>query len=167
MPQERRLLPEDEQATPTMTERQLLMIVVGSSLRAEEADRPMAYRLQRRIEGWIKKHDQCLGVDIKPTLCTDLWYLNHADLQKQPTICLGGPGVNALSSYFAQHLPAGQREERHPRVLIQIDPDYTDLRVCLWGTNHELTLKGMQLFMRRYLDGFLRAVATQVEPSAE
>ena len=120
-----------------------------------------------RIEAWVKRHHDQLSLDMHPVVCTDLWYINHNELQTRPTICLGGPKVNALSAYFAQHLPEEQQQQPDPRVLIQIDPDFTDLRVCLWGSDHELTVKGLQLFGRRYLDGFLRAAATQVEPSDE
>jgi len=162
-----RLVPDDSPIKPATDERQLVLIVVGSSLRAEEADRPLAYRLLRRIEAWAKRHREQMTVRMQPVICTDLWYINHADLQKRPTICLGGPGVNALSAYFAQHLPDDQKNQPDPRVLIQIDPDFTDLRVCVWGSDHDLTVKGLQLFNRRYLDGFLRAVATQVEPSED
>ena len=141
-----------------------LMIVVGSHLRAEEADRPLAYRLVQEIEDWKEKNAAQLGVGLTPTLCTDLWYLNHDDLRRRPTVCIGGPGVNALSAYLAQHL---SDENRKADVLLQIDPDFTDLQACIWGTDHDLTAHGLQLFIDRYLDGYLRAVATQVEPSAE
>jgi len=121
-----RLVPDDSPIKPATDERQLVLIVVGSSLRAEEADRPLAYRLLRRIEAWAKRHREQMTLRMQPVICTDLWYINHADLQKRPTICLGGPGVNALSAYFAQHLPDDQKNQPDPRVLIQIDPDFTD-----------------------------------------
>ena len=141
-----------------------VMIVVGSHLRAEAADRPLAYRLVQEVEQWTERFEAQLGVEIQPMVCTDLWYLNHEELRQRPTICIGGPGVNALSAYLAQHL---SDENKHADVLLQIDPDYTDLQACIWGTDHDLTSHGLQLFVDRYLDGYLRAVATQVEPWAE
>jgi len=120
-------------SSPTIEDRHLVLIVVGSCLRAEEADRPLAYRLGRRIESWVKRHHQKLSLDMHPVVCTDLWYINHQQLQHRPTICIGGPKVNALSAYFAQHLPEAQRDQPDPRVLIQIDPEFTDLRVCSLG----------------------------------
>ena len=141
-----------------------VMIVVGSHLRAEAADRPLAYRLVVEVEQWTERFEAQLGVEIEPMVCTDLWYLNHEELRQRPTICVGGPGVNALSAYLAQHL---SEENRHADVLLQIDPDYTDLQACIWGKDHELTAHGLQLFIDRYLDGYLRAVATQVEPWSE
>lgn len=143
----------------------LLLIVVGTQLRAEEADRPLAYRLKRRIERWLDEHADVLEGTIDPIVCSDVWYLNNEDLQQRPTISLGGPGVNALSAFFAQNLP--EEADNPHQVLIQIDPDFIDLRVCIWGTDHRLTVKGLDLFTRRYLDNYLRAVATQVEPKEE
>ena len=63
---------------------------------------------------------------------------------------------------FAQQLPNPTPDEQ--QIVIQIDPEFTDLRVCIWGTDHKLTVRGINLFVDRYLDGFLRAAATQVIP---
>lgn len=142
--------------------RHLLLIVVGAHLRAEFADRPLAYRLQAQVHGWLNRHRATLNVTIEPLVCSDLWYLNHEELHVRPTVSIGGPGVNALSAYFAQQLPAPKPDEQ--QIVIQIDPEFTDLRVCVWGTDHALTQRGLDLFSDRYLDGFLRAAVTQVEP---
>lgn len=143
----------------------LILIVVGAHLRAEQADRPLAYHLERRIKLWIRKHADVLNVPLRPLICSDIWYLNHEVLQQRPTIALGGPGVNGLSAYFAQQLP--QVDPTQQQIVIQIDPEFTDLRVCLWGTDHALTKRGINLFVDRYLEGFLTAAATQVEPREE
>lgn len=156
---------EDSPSPISVDHSHMVLIVVGSHLRAEQSDRPLAYRLQHRMERWIAKHETKLNVPIEPIVCSDVWYLNNEPLQHRPTVCIGGPGVNALSAFFAQHLPS--RPDEDQQVIIQIDPDYTDLRVCIWGTNAELTGKGVDLFARRYLDGFLRGVATQVIPAED
>ena len=142
-----------------------LLIVVGAHLRAEVADRPLGYELQQRVNEWLEEHQEQMNVSIDVIVCSDIWYLNNEQLQQCPTISIGGPGVNALSAYFAQNLKHDTGQEQ--QVLIQIDPEYTDLRVCIWGTNHELTVKGLDLFNRQYLEGYLRAVVTQVEPHAD
>lgn len=150
---------------------QFLMIVVGAHLRAEIADRPLAYRLQEKIIEWQHARSDQLETTIDPVVCTDLWYLNTPELHERPTICLGGPGVNALSGYFLRNSDESRQAElvddEEKKVLIQIDPEFTELRTCLWGSDHDLTAKGVELFMQNYLDGFLRAVATQVEPKAD
>jgi hypothetical protein len=100
-----------------------------------------------------------------PVVCSDIWYMNQEALHQRPTISLGGPGVNALSQYYAEKLtPAVVRENK---IILQLDPEFTDLRVCIWGMNHSLTVDAVELFYRKYLDGYLRAVATQVEPQDE
>jgi len=163
---------------PDVDEVNAVLIVVGSHLRAEECDRPLAYGLKARIEHWRDMHKQQLDVPLTPLVCTDLWYLNHADLQKRPTICVGGPAVNALAAINANQSDEdeanAQQEAKEvkpkpdePRVMIMIDPDFTHLRVGIWGTNTELTEKGIQIFCDRYLDGYLRACVTQVEPKTD
>lgn len=143
----------------------VVLIVVGACVRGELADRPLAYKLQKRVRRWLTGHARTLQIDIEPIVCTDVWYLNSEELQTRPTISLGGPGVNSLSALLAQDLEEDPEAEN--QVLIQIDPEFTDLRVAIWGTNHALTSKGLDVFSRQYLDGYLRAVATQIEPREE
>ena len=168
---------------PDVDECNAVLIVVGSHLRAEERDRPLAYGLRTRIEHWRDMHAEQLGVPLTPLVCTDLWYLNHQDLQRRPTICLGGPGVNALAAINANQSTEEEEEDDgltdaegpsggsegggEPRVTIMIDPDFTHLRVGVWGTDTELTEKGLELFCDRYLDAYLRACVTQVEPKTD
>lgn len=163
---------------PDVDETNAVLIVVGSHLRAEECDRPLAYGLKTRIEHWRDMHAEQLGVPLTPLVCTDLWYLNHTDLQRRPTICLGGPGVNALQAINANQSDEGEPggadpdpevepSGAEPRVTIIIDPDFMHLRVGVWGTDTELTEKGLQLFCDRYLDAYLRACVTQVEPKTD
>jgi len=153
---------EDERE---LSDEPTVLIVVGASLRAEVADRPLAARLQRRIRQWLTRHEATLELTIDPIVCSDVWYLNSDELQRRPTISLGGPGVNALSACFAEDLDEEPGDDTH--VLIQIDPEFTDLRAAIWGWDHELTVKGVEVFCKQYLDRFLHAVATQVEPREE
>jgi len=183
---------------PDVVESNAVLIVVGSHLRAEEGDRPLAYLLRRRIVAWRREHAAQLNVPLTPIVCTDLWYLNHEHLQQRPTVCIGGPGVNAYAALSIQQVEGAAEPElpdleaepeaessepddphapgsagpqlpgaREPKVTIMIDPDFTHLRVGIWGTDHELTAKGVELFCERYLDGYLRACVNQVEPKTE
>ncbi len=154
--------PLDPEAEPGLDPSHLLLIVVGAHLRAEQADRPLAYRLREQVEGWVSKNRDALATPIQPVVCTDIWYLNNNTLHARPTVSIGGPGVNALSSHFAQSITG--RTDDDQQVVIQIDPEFTDLRVSIWGTDHDLTAKGLDLFFKDYLESFLKAVATQVEP---
>jgi len=152
--------PEHQDESPN-----LMLIVVGSGLRAETADRPLAYRLRERIHAWLERFGASLNIPLVPVVCSDLWYLQQENLSGRPTISLGGPGVNALSHEFFEKLnPAVVRNDE---ILIQLDPEFIDLRVCIWGRNHAMTVDALEMFVRKYLDGYLRAVATQVEPREE
>lgn len=146
-------------------ESHLLLIVVGAHLRAEVADRPLAYRLRERMHAWQEKHAAGLNVPLAPVVCTDVWYLNTDALQNRPTISLGGPGVNALSRYFHDKLASSITGSDD--IVIQLDPEMTDLRVSIWGMNHEQTVVALERFVHDHLDAYLRAVVTQVEPDDE
>ena len=154
---------ETEPSTPSRGEEtNLILIVVGAHLRAEVADRPLAYRLKARVEAWLEKHGQNLNIPLVAVVCSDVWYMNQEALHRRPTISVGGPGVNALSAYFGQKLPSVA--VRDNQMVIQIDTEFVDLRVCVWGMNHDLTVDALDYFDRQYLDDYLRAVVTQVEP---
>jgi hypothetical protein len=153
-----------EESTPPseLDAGRLLLIVVGAHLRAEVGDRPLAYRLAEAMRQWINQQDAALELPLAPVVCCDIWYLNQEPLHRWPTISLGGPGVNALSAYFAQKLnPALVRDDQ---LVIQLDPEFVDLRVCIWGRDHQRTVQATDQFIRTYLESYLRAVATQVEP---
>ncbi len=141
------------------------MVVVGAHLRAEVADRPLAYRLCERIKAWLDANTQSLNVSVLPIVCCDIWYINQQDLQQRPTISIGGPGVNALSAYYANKLPAAY--VRDDQIMIQLDPEFVDLKTSIWGLNHPYTVEAIELFGRQYFDDFMKAVATQVEPYTE
>jgi len=143
-------------------ESNLVLVVVGAHLRAEVADRPLAYALCQHMDRWTKKHHNHMSVPMMPVVCSDVWYVNQPSLHQRPTISVGGPGVNALSAYFTDKLSNALVHDDH--MVIQLDPEFVDLRVCLWGMNHELTVLVVELFVSKYFDGYLRAVATQVEP---
>lgn len=152
----------ESKQVPPVEATTLLLIVVGAHLRAEIADRPLAYQIQKRICRWVEQHRHQLDVAIEPIVCSDIWYLNQPQLQLRPTISVGGPGVNALSAYYIKKLANVLSED--DRMVIQLDLDFVDLRACAWGVDHQTTVQVAQIFMHRFLDDFMRAVATQVEP---
>lgn len=158
--------PSPEHALPPQEDAaRLVLIVTGAHLRAEVADRPLAYKLRTRIEDWAQQHSGVLDQPIAAVVCSDVWYLNQQDLQRHPTISLGGPGVNALSAYYFKKLTAAY--VREDEMIVQLDPEYVDLRVCVWGRDHERTAAALAVFTQRFLDGYLRAVVTQVEPEVD
>ena len=131
----------------------LLLVVVGAHLRAELSDRPLAYMLVERIEAWQRQHVE--ADRLAPLVCSDLWYLNAAELLSRPTICLGRPGVNAASAFFANRLPTAFVLEE--TFQVQLDLEFITMQACVGGVNGAATASGMELFEDRYLDSFLRA----------
>lgn len=134
----------------------LLLIVVGAHIQSEVSDRPLAYRLRERILHWQEQEsepsDPCGGV--QPVVCCDLWYLNNQPLLARPTIAVGNPSVNAATAYLAPKLPTAFVIEGALRV--HLDLEFIDLQACLWGVNPSATVSAIDLFVDRYLDGFLR-----------
>lgn len=133
----------------------LLLIVVGSHPRAEVADRPVAYGLAGRVETWLARRQEANPLDLKPLVLSDVWYLNHRDLHRRPALSLGGPEVNALSAYFYPRLPRTLEVEQS--LVIQVDPQWLDLRAAVWGADRQQTRAAVDLFQQRYLDDYLRA----------
>ena len=131
----------------------LLLVVVGAHLRAELTDRPLAYMLVDQIEGWQQRHVE--ADRLTPLVCSDMWYLNAAELLSRPTICLGRPGVNAASAFFANRLATAFVLEE--TFQVQLDLEFITMQACVWGVNAAATASGVELFEDRYLDSFLRA----------
>ncbi len=133
--------------------RHLLMIVVGAHLEAELADRPLGYRLQNDVVRWQQETPE--ADPLAPVLCTDLWYLNARDLMLRPTISVGRPEHNAVSAYFANRLPPALVIDGS--LQVQLDPEFVTLQACVWGVDEPATRSGVDLFVERYLESFLRS----------
>ena len=107
----------------------LLLIVTGSTLRAEEMDRPLGYYLKQRIEqavleGSTKGHQ---GLeDFRVRVIADFRWIHDKPLQGLPTISLGGPGVNALSHRWLEEIPFSL--DYGQRYFIQMDPELSEAR---------------------------------------
>jgi hypothetical protein len=131
----------------------LLMIVVGAHLEAELADRPLGYRLQNDVVRWQQATPE--ANPLAPIVCTDLWYLNARDLMLRPTISVGRPEHNAVSAYFTNRLPTALVIDRS--LQVQLDPEFVTLQACVWGVDEPATRSGVDLFVERYLEAFLRS----------
>ena len=133
-----------------------LLIVTGSRLRAEQADRPLAYWLKSAIESRFRHQE----MDPEVVVLNDLWYLAADALHAIPVISIGGPGVNALSAYLYRKLPKVMVVDN--QLLIQMDLHVADLRAAVWGVNHGKTAQALELFQSRgYLEQFLSAAAAR------
>jgi hypothetical protein len=155
----------------------MILIVVGAHLRAEAADRPLAYALREKALMWLNARfpapddssptiegdeppvfdpgDPRPGHPCSVVVCTDVWYLNDASLRVWPTISLGGPGVNALSAYLTDKLPGVLVVD--DVLMIQMDPELAEATAAVWGIDHRATISAVDAFAERYLDAFMTA----------
>jgi hypothetical protein len=127
----------------------LILIVTGSSLRAEQMDRPLAYYLQHQIGELGSGRDDRMGLVI-----SDRYYLTHADLHDLPLISVGGPGVNRLARKLLRKLCAVLAVE--DRFFIQMNADKDDLRASVWGMDNPQTQIAVVTFVERYLPKFTK-----------
>src|SRR5262245_53474082 len=139
---------------------ELLLIVAGTTLRAEQMDRPLAYYLQTQIDEHAKQ-----GACPSPLVISDARYLHEKELQQLPTISVGGPGVNMLAQKWLDELPSVLVTQ--DKFLVQMDLDNSPPRACIWGMNNPLTKVAVVTFVERYLPRFLQAcTARSVEDEA-
>ena len=135
----------------------LLLIVTGSTLRAEEVDRPLAYYLKQRIETYQNDHELSGGpMDVR--VVADFRWIHDEPLHALPTISVGGPGVNALAHQWLEEVPVSLAVD--DRYYLQMDPDLDDRRVSIWGMDNATTQIAVAVFLDRYLSRFLESCPT-------
>lgn len=135
----------------------LLLIVTGSTLRAEEMDRPLAYYLKQRIEQAVVD-EPIDGLALHVLVVADFRWLHDEPLQRLPTISVGGPGVNALAHrWFEEDLPHSLVVDG--RYFVQMDPDLAEPRASIWGMDNPSTQFAVSTFLTRFLPRFLRRCA--------
>ncbi len=135
----------------------LLLIVTGSSLRAEEVDRPLAYYLKKQVEQQI----QAMGPeaeDLCVMVVSDLRWIHDEVLQQLPTISLGGPGVNMLAHRWLEELPLSLAVDEE--YYLQMDPDLEELKASVWGMDNATTQIAVSAFIQSFLPRFLDRCAT-------
>lgn len=136
----------------------LVLIVAGSSLRAEELDRPLAYYLKQQVEGISKR----LDLPIEAYVVADIRWMNDDKFQVWPTISVGGPGVNELAHGWFEELPFSLAVDE--RYCIQMDPDLAEPRASIWGMDNASTQIAVSVFVDRFLTRFLEHAAHIPEP---
>lgn len=144
----------------------MLLIVTGSTLRAEELDRPLAYYLKQQVEARLEA-DGALPEDLPPVrVIADFRWLHEEPLQRLPTISVGGPGVNALAQKWLEDLPVSLAVD--DQYYIQMDPDLDEPRVSIWGMDNPTTQIAASAFVQKFLPKFLtKAAETLLELEAE
>jgi len=139
----------------------LLLIVTGSTLRAEEMDRPLGYYLKQRVEQALNTAVANGRRDLEDyavRVIADFRWIHDEPLQSLPTISLGGPGVNALAHRWLEEVPVSMAFSE--RYFIQMDPDLADVRASIWGMDNATTQIAVSVFVDRFLPRFLERCAT-------
>jgi len=116
-----------------------IVLVTGSDIRAEERDRPTAYWLKneidRRGEGVAFRRAVVVG---------DIWYLANRIFHLNPTVAIGGPGVNALSRQWVEGMPAVWSREDRAFVHTEFGEDHR--RAVVWGMDAATTAEAVRAF---------------------
>lgn len=142
-----------------------LLIVTGSTLRAEEVDRPLAYYLKQRVEQHLASQDHEPEADLEPMrvrVIADFRWIHDEPLHSIPTISIGGPGVNALAQRWLEEIPVSLAVDE--RYYLQMDPDLDEPRASVWGMDNATTQIGVSVFIDRFLPRFLEHCAS-IPPS--
>ncbi len=139
------------------TPARLLLIVTGSTLRAEEVDRPLAYYLKERVERYLAENEPAVG-PIEVRVVADFRWIHDEPLHALPTISVGGPGVNALAHRWLEEVPVSLAVDE--RYYLQMDPDLDEPRASLWGMDNPTTQIAVSVFIDRFLPRFLDHCAT-------
>jgi hypothetical protein len=129
-----------------------VVLVTGASLTAEERDRPLAYLLKAEIDRRGTGHAYRRAVVV-----ADLWYLENRIFHLNPTIAIGGPGVNGVAQEFSAVLPTVYSADE--RVFVQADFEDDVKRATLWGADAGATAQAVEVFATQgLLDDLLRRI---------
>jgi len=131
-----------------------ILIVVGIDLKPEEVDRPLAYNLKKEIESSPLCGDHPFR---KCLVISDGLYTNDKIIQACPSIIIGGPGVNSAASQLVEKLPVYL--SRDNRVFIQLDNEFKNRKISIWGMDRQATEEAVNLFISDgILDDFLKSI---------
>jgi hypothetical protein len=133
---------------------QTILIVVGIDIKPEEVDRPLAYKLKGAFESssHFGNHPfrKCLVI-------SDALYAHDKIIQVCATVAIGGPGVNSVAGEFIEKLPVYLSQEN--RYFIQLDKDFADLKISIWGMDRKATEEALDMFIANgILEDFLKAI---------
>ena len=129
-----------------------IILVTGTDIRAEERDRPLAYRLKEEVDrrgaGQTFRRAVVVG---------DAWYLENRIFHLNPTLAIGGPGVNGVAQLFSDQLPTVWSQDE--RSFIQADFDGDVKRATLWGMDRAATAVAVDAFViHQFLDELLAKI---------
>jgi hypothetical protein len=87
----------------------------------------------------------------------DSWYLQNRVFHLNPSIAVGGPGVNGLAAEWSQSVPLVWTQDQRAYVQASLEGD--PKRAVLWGMDAEATMVAVQAFVTQgFLDDLLRRI---------
>ena len=126
-----------------------IVVVTAADLDADASDRKAAGRLQEEIDRRGAGHPYRRAV----VVTDDAWF-ETMQFHGNPTLAVGGPGVNGVSGRFGAELPTVWSDEE--RVIIQADLSESARRAALWGMDRAATAAAVEAFISRgWLEEFL------------
>lgn len=128
-----------------------VFLVTGSTLRAEEMDRPLAYYIR---EHFLESRDWPASSPVH--VISDFRFLYETKLAAWPTISVGGPGVNALTHKWLDVVPLVFAVDEEFYIHLAEDSG-EPTRACIWGVDHVQTKIAVATFIDNYLPRFLTA----------
>jgi hypothetical protein len=128
----------------------LVLIVTGSTLRAEEGDRPLAYYLKQAVETGLAERE---APQIRVRVVSDARWLHEEAFQVLPTLSIGGPGVSLLAKQWLDELPLALAVDE--RFCIQLSADPDESRASIWGSDNANTQIAVSAFQQRFLPALL------------
>ena len=79
--------------------------------------------------------------------------INQIELRVQPTISIGHPEVNAATAALSSDLPTALIQDDAFRI--QLDPEFIDLKCCLWGVDDFQSNQCLESFINGFLPQLL------------
>ncbi len=133
---------------------QTILIVVGTELKPEEIDRPLAYFLKSAIESspLFGNHPfrKCIVI-------SDALYEHDRIIAACPTVAIGGPGVNRAAARMVEKLPVYLSKDN--KFYIQLEKGFKDPKISIWGMDRESTREALEMFIANgIMDDFLKSI---------
>jgi len=119
-----------------------VVLVTAAGSEGDGGDQPAASALKAEIDARGAGHAYRRAVVVP-----DQWYLDNPTLQQNPTIAIGGPGVNGVSEELSSVLPMVYSQDE--QVFVQADLEGELKRAVLWGVNAAATAAAVQAFVSR------------------
>ena len=117
----------------------LILIVTGSTLRAEELDRPLAYYLKQQVEGQLARAGPTAATRRRPRSWS--WPTSAGSTTSRSSPCRRSPSAAPASTPWPTpgSRSSPSRFAVDEQYCIQMDPDLDEPRASIWGMDNATT----------------------------